>query len=178
MTPINRVNRWIPLVSLAILLLTFVAAGLGQRGDRSSDSKSSKKTSSKATSSKNSSRSGSVKHSSSGTSGRSTSSSANRDTRSDSRDDRSDSRKEVNENRSERREERYENSRRGRAWERREERYKQQRRRAVVGTLLRTLPQGTQTQTVNQTTYYVSSGTYYTKTYSGGEVVYIVVTQP
>ncbi len=65
MTPINRVNRWIPLVSLAILLLTFVAAGLGQRGDRSSDSKSSKKTSSKATSSKNSSRSGSVKHSSS-----------------------------------------------------------------------------------------------------------------
>ncbi len=173
MTPIHRVNRWIPLVSLAILLLTFVAAGLGQRGDRSSDSKSSKKTSSKATSSKNSSRSGSVKHSSSGTSGRKASSSGNA-----SRDDRGDSRKEVNENRSERREERYENSRRGRAWERREERYKQQRRRALVGTLLRTLPQGTQTQTVNQTTYYVSSGTYYTKTYSGGEVVYIVVTQP
>ena len=173
MTPINRVNRWIPLVSLAILLLTFVAAGLGQRGGRSSDSESSKKTSSKATSSKNSSRSGSVKHSSSGTSGRSTSSSANA-----SRDDRGDSRKEVNENRSERREERYENSRRGRAWERREERYKQQRRRALVGTLLRTLPQGTQTQTVNQTTYYVSNGTYYTKTYSGGEVAYVVVTQP
>ncbi len=173
MTPINRVNRWIPLVSLAILLLTFVAAGLGQRGDRSSDSGSSKKTSRKATSSKNSSRSGSVKHSSSGTSGRKASSSGNA-----SRDDRGDSRKEVNENRSDRREERYENSRRGRAWERREERYKQERRRAVVGTLLRTLPQGTQTQTVNQTTYYVSSGTYYTKTYSGGEVVYIVVTQP
>jgi len=173
MTPIARVNRWIPLVSLAILLLAFVAAGLGQRGDRSSDSKSSKKTSSKATSSKNSSRSGSVKHSSSGTSGRKASSSTNA-----SRDDRSDSRKEVNENRSERREERYENSRRGRAWERREERYKQERRRAVLGTLLKTLPQGTQTQTVNQTTYYVSSGTYYTKTYSGGEVVYIVVTQP
>lgn len=173
MTPIARLNRRIPLATLIVLLLTFWAAGFGQRGDRSSDSESSKKTSSKATSSKNSSRSGSVKHSSSGTSGRSTSSSANA-----SRDDRGDSRKEVNENRSERREDRYENSRRGKTWERREERYKQQRRRALVGTLLRTLPQGTQTQTVNQTTYYVSSGTYYTKTYSGGEVVYIVVTQP
>lgn len=29
MKPINRVNRWLPLVSLAILLLTFVAGGLG-----------------------------------------------------------------------------------------------------------------------------------------------------
>lgn len=172
MTPIARLNWRIPLATLIVLLLTFWAAGFGQRGDPSK-SKSSKKTSSKATSSSNSSRSGSVKHSSSGTSGRTASSSA-----SGSRDDRGDTRKEVNENRGERREERYENSRRGRGWERREEHYKQQRRRAVVGTLLRTLPQGTQTQTVNQTTYYVSNGTYYTQTYSGGEVAYVVVTQP
>jgi len=48
----------------------------------------------------------------------------------------------------------------------------------AVGTLIRTLPTTHTTVVVTGTTYYVVDEVYYTQTYTGGQVTYIVVTQP
>jgi hypothetical protein len=48
----------------------------------------------------------------------------------------------------------------------------------AVGVLIRTLPRYHTTVVVTGTTYYVADDVYYIKTYSGGQVVYVVVTQP
>jgi hypothetical protein len=59
-----------------------------------------------------------------------------------------------------------------------ENRYDYHRRRLAVGVLIRTLPRYHTTVVVTGTTYYVADDVYYIKTYSGGQVVYVVVTQP
>jgi len=99
-----------------------------------------------------------------------------RDNRQDRRSNQRDNRQDRNQNRREGRSNvRDERSERH---ERRENRFRRHRARHITRAAFRGLSCTSTVVIVGSVTYYTCGGTYYERVYQGGEVVYIVVTNP
>ena len=92
--------------------------------------------------------------------------------RSNQRDNRQDRNQNRREGRSNVRDERSERH------ERRENRFRRHRARHITRAAFRGLSCTSTVVIVGSVTYYTCGGTYYERVYQGGEVVYIVVTNP